>query len=183
MINDLQHLVKQQYGYRQQDVSSNLDYLVQIQWVVKDVESRKITISGVEREASRTSYKISALGIDKVEGASLYKAPALAGSMNITNVSGVVITGDGNVVNSHFSDGSRAIAELRKVVVADRASPDPDRLAMLSDIDSLTAQLQKPTPNYPVIRMLWAGVQAAATVDGAAALLNHIAGVLAPYLQ
>lgn len=53
------------------------------------------------------TYKISDVGIDKLEGASSYRLQEHLSRVNITNIRGVTIIGDGNVVNTNLADLSR----------------------------------------------------------------------------
>ena len=88
--------MKDLYGYKLAQVSSNLDYLVQENFVVEQHKARNYHApSGAEYSSEEITYKISSVGINRLERASLYKAPSLANNVNIGNVHGVVVVGDG----------------------------------------------------------------------------------------
>src|SRR5687768_11985393 len=75
-IRDLQKSLKDKHDYKQQLVASNLEYLIQKGWAVKEVEDRSITTArGTQQPASKVTYKISAVGIDLMEGASTFQRP------------------------------------------------------------------------------------------------------------
>ena len=179
LISELQALMKQTHGYSKQEVASNLDYLVQIEWVKVVTVTKSVPLkSGTTIDNSRVTYKVSAKGIDKVEGASLYKPPTAGSNVNITNVAGVVVTGRGNVVNTHFSEAEKAARALRAYVEAADSLGDDEKLSILSDLDSLTMQLQKPKSNQPVIKMLWQSIKVAASIGGASELVIHLGRAL-----
>ena len=52
---------------------------------------------------SKPSTKISEMGINHLEAASMFKKPQASSHVNITNVQGVTIVGDGNLVNTKFT--------------------------------------------------------------------------------
>lgn len=170
--------LKKKHGYKLQEVASNLDYLVEKGWVKELIEKRTFqTQAGTIQNSERRTYKISASGVDRLEAASLFKKVPAENNVNITNINGVTIVGDGNVVNTKFTDVSRVLSEIRSRVASDTNLTDEMRLNALSDIDGLTTQIQKPNPNPVVVKALWEGVKAAVTV-GSAVELIHKAGQL-----
>lgn len=169
-------------GYKQQEVASNLDYLIQKGWAREVVEERSFTTSGGTRQsAPRLTYKISDLGIDKLEGASTYKSPPTPG-INVTTIRGVTVIGDGNVVNTSFADAAAALTELRALIATSQELSDEERLNAVADIDSLQGQLQKPQPNASVVQGLWAGVQGIAAIGGFVDLAARVSAMLGPLL-
>jgi len=118
-IRDLQKAMKVKSGIKQQVVGSNLDYLVQKGWVKEVVFARSFqTPRGTMQQAEKVTYKISDTGIDRLEGASTYQRSDLRPHVNITNVQGVTVVGEGNVVNTTFTDLSRVLSDLRTAVLA-----------------------------------------------------------------
>jgi hypothetical protein len=96
-------------GLKQQDVGHNLDYLVQKGWVREVVHERTFTTPrGTTQSPERITYKISDAGIDRIEAASTYQGGPAGGGINITNIHGVTIVGNDNVVNTSFTELSRA---------------------------------------------------------------------------
>jgi hypothetical protein len=181
-IQDLQRALKAKYGYKQQDVASDLDYLIQKGWAVEVVQERTFqTPGGTTRRAEKITYKISDLGIDHLQGASMYERPDLRPYVNITNVRGVTVVGDGNVVNAGFTDLSRVLKDLRTAVLASMSLNDPTKLNVAADIDTIQTQLQKPEPDRSIMRKAWEGIKAVVTVGEladlgmkAAALFGHL---------
>lgn len=169
------------FNYKQQEISSNLDYLIQKEWVREVVENRSFTTPrGTTQNAEKRSYKISDLGIDRLEAASAYKDTPSGARINITNVNGVTIIGDGNVVNASFTDLSRTLDELKDAVLGLSSLSNEQKLVTVSDIDTIQAQLQKPDPDKAIVQKVWAGVEKVVTAGGLVELANKAVALLGP---
>jgi hypothetical protein len=180
-IRELQSSLRTR-GFKGAEVASNLDYLIQKGWA-REVEEKRTfrTPRGTEQSASKVTYKISDVGIDRLAGASVYQRPPITG-INITTIAGVTVVGDGNVVNTSLGDASAALADLRTLVLSSPAIADDDRLEAVSDIDSIQAQLQKPQPSREVVASLWDSVKAIATAGGFVDAAARVADALGPVL-
>lgn len=181
LVRDLAAALKPQ-GFRQQQVASNLDYLVQKRWVTEVVDQRSFsTARGTLQSAARRTYKISDIGIDRLESASTFSKTPLSG-INVTTIHGVTVVGDGNVVNASFAQLSQALNALSSAALASNELPDAVKLDLVSDIDSIRAQLQKPEPDRTLISRLWTGIQSAASVAGLVESLGHAATLIKSFL-
>jgi hypothetical protein len=170
-------------GYKQQQVAHNMDYLIQKGWAREEVETRMFTTArGTTQPSEKRTYKISDVGIDLLEAASMYERPSIAAGINITTIDGVTVVGDGNVVNTTFTDLSTVLTHIRAEVLASSAITDADKLVALADLDALRSQLQKPDPNSAVVATLWRNVERIAAAGGLAELATKAAGLLAPLL-
>jgi hypothetical protein len=88
-IQELQREMKNRHKMKQPEVSSNLDYLVQVSWVREVVKERSFrTSGGMELSSEQVKYKISDLGINNLEAGTMYKKPESANQVNITNIQG-----------------------------------------------------------------------------------------------
>lgn len=173
-----------EHGYKQQEVVSNLDYLIQKGWIREVVESRRFTTPrGTVRESERRSYKVSDTGVDRLEAASTFQRKDVSSHVNITNINGVTVVGDGNVVNTAFVDAARVLNEIRYTVLSTDKLSDDEKLSIASDVESLQSQLQKPTPNRSVIKTLWSGVEKVVTAAGFAELAARAASLIRPLLS
>jgi hypothetical protein len=182
-ITELSKALKAQ-GIKLQDVASNLDYLVQKGWAREVIEQRRfVTPGGTERNSEKRSYKISDSGIDRLEAASTFKRSTVGSSINVTNIRGVTVVGEGNVVNTTFTDLSRTLNELKQAILQESQIPDTDKLNIVADIDALEAQLQKPEPSKSVIRTLWDNVQKIAATGSIIELVHKAAALIQPLLQ
>lgn len=171
-------------GYKQQEVASNLDYLVQKTWVREEIRQRSFTTErGTQIPSEQRTYKISDTGIDKLEAASTYQRPDVGSEVNITNIRGVTVVGDGNVVNTSFADVSEVLADMRSAVLALKPVDDETKLDVVADIDTLQSQLQKPSPNRGVVKALWGGIEKTVTAAGLIELAEKAGRLLAPLLS
>lgn len=88
-IQDLRREMKKLHGMKQSEVASNLDYLIQVGWVKSEVKTRSfVTPGGMVLPREQTKFKISEVGIDHLEAATMFKKPQSASQVNITNVQG-----------------------------------------------------------------------------------------------
>lgn len=181
-IRDLQKEMKQRHGLSQPEVAANLDYLVDRGWVKKLVASRSFTTrSGTTQAAERVTYKISATGIDRIEGESEFKRPDPYAGIHIENVGGVTVVGDGNVVRTQFKPAAEALGELRRAVNASEL-PDQQKFAISTEIQSIELELAKMNPDRTVIQRAWSAIQTTATLGTLLDLLNRAGAALAPLL-
>ena len=68
-ISDVKRELKAQHNLTQQEVQSNLTYLISQGWVEEDKVEKSFTAPrGTVIPASTSFYKITAAGIDKIEG-------------------------------------------------------------------------------------------------------------------
>lgn len=182
-IRDIQKAMKTAAGYKQQDVARNLDYLVQKGWVREGVEARSFqTPRGTTQMSEKVTYKISDVGIDHLEGASTYERTNLRPHINITNVHGVTVVGDGNVVNTDFTDLVRLLDKLKLAVLNSTDLDDRTRLNVAADIDTIETQLQKPEPDKSIVQRAWQAVQVAVVAGEAADLAVKAVDLLKPLL-
>ncbi|GIW53107.1 MAG: hypothetical protein KatS3mg082_2937 [Nitrospiraceae bacterium] len=183
-IRDLQKAMKKEYGYKQQEVASNLDYLIQKGWVREVIENRTFTTkAGTTQQAEKRSYKISDTGIDRLEAASTYQRPPLAQQVNITNIKGVTVVGNDNVVNTSFTDLASVLNDMRAAVLACDTLTDEQKLEVVADIDSLQSQIQKPKPARQIIKALWGGIEKAVTAAGFGEIVAKAAAMIAPLIH
>lgn len=182
-IRDLQSELKRRYAMTQQEVSSNLDYLVQVGWVREIVKERTFTTArGMELSQEQVKFKISDIGINHLEAGTMFKKPEAASQVNITNLKGVTIVGDGNVVNTQYTDLSRALDELDKKLGSTHRLSDEEKLDAAADLSTIRAQIAKKHPAREIVRAAWTSLEGVATVAGAMDALTKVKHLLAPIL-
>ncbi len=183
-ILDLRREMKKRHGMKQAEVASSLDYLIQVGWVRPEVKSRSfVTGKGMVLPREQVNYKISEVGINHLEAASIFKKPQAASHVNITNVQGVTVVGDGNLVNSHFTELSSAIDALDQSIADSQQLTDEQKLDAAGDVSAIRAQLAKKNPNPSVIRGAWEGLKALPVLGGAADAVAKVGKLLAPSLS
>jgi hypothetical protein len=75
-ISDVKRELKATHGLAQQEVQSNLTYLISQGWVEEDTVEKTFTAPGGTVIPSSTSYyKVTAAGIDKIEGPGEFTMP------------------------------------------------------------------------------------------------------------
>jgi hypothetical protein len=183
-IQDLRREMKNRYGMKQSEVASNLDYRIQVGWVRPEVKSRSfLTAGGMVLPREQTKYKISEVGINHLEAASMFKKPQAASHVNITNVQGVTVVGDGNVVNAKFTELSSVLDELDQAIAESRQLTDEQKLDAAGDISAIRAQVAKKNPSPSAIRGAWEGLKALAVLGNAADAVTRVGKLLSDLLS
>lgn len=182
-IRDLQTEMKKQHQMSQADVSSNLDYLIQAGWVREVVKERAFTTkAGMEVSAEQTKYKISDVGINHLEAGTVFKQPTAGSNINVTNIKGVTVLGDGNIVNAQFTDLSRAIDELDHAISDSNQLTDEQKLEAAADLSTIRAQIAKRSPDHSIVERAWNAVKSVATLGGAASAVEKAGRLIAGLL-
>jgi hypothetical protein len=182
LLRDLQSEMKRLHGFSQQEVASNLDYLVQKGWVQRVVTPRPYrTGQGTMQSGDRITYKISAEGIDRIEGESEFRRVDPFAGIRIENVGGVTVVGDRNVVRTQFAAVAEELEELRRAVNASDLA-DEGKLAVTTEIQTIELQLRRPQPDSGVIQRSWEAIKAVATVGTLADLVTRAGVALAPFI-
>jgi hypothetical protein len=179
-ISDAKRELKARHDLSQQQVISNLNYLIDRRWVkTVDVE-KTVRVKGGTIPSMVTWYAISASGIEKIEGESEFTPRERYPGINIT-ASGrnVIQLGDGNVVNAQFSQLHNELQSLKHAVTSSPSLSDVAKLEIAADIETLKDQLAKPRPNKTVVPAIWEAIREAATVAG---LIDH-ASRIAPLVH
>lgn len=181
-ISDVNKELKTAHSLSQQEVQSNLTYLLSQGWVEEDTVEKSFTApSGTVIPSSTSYYKITAAGIDKIEGPGEFTMPKFHG-INIQATGQNIITlGDGNQVNAKFGELGQALVELHKAVTQSGA-PEEQKMTLVADIDTIQSQLAKPQPNRGIIAAAWDTVKAAATINGCTALVGKVTALIAPLI-
>lgn len=182
-ISVIKRDLKNAHGLKQQEVQRALTYLMDQGWVTREEEQKSFsTKMGTTMPAVTPYYRISAAGIDKIEGESEFTMPKFHG-INIEATGQNIITiGDGNQVDARFESIANNLAAFKDEVRANTELSDSDKLAVVADVESMQAQLAKPEPNRPVLRAIWAGIEKVVTGTTLAANAATLATALAPVL-
>jgi hypothetical protein len=183
-IRDLQREMKAEFGMNQAEVSSNLDYLVQVNWVKEVVKERSFkTSKGMEVSQEQIKYKISDTGINHLQSGTVFRKPESTSHVNITNIQGVTIIGDGNIVNAEFTDLSRALEELDKAIADSPELSDVQKLDAAGDLSTIRTQIAKKNPNRSIIKAAWDSLQSIATIYTVTEAATKVGGLMAGLLH
>lgn len=143
------------HGLTQQEVQSNLTYLISQGWVEEDKVEKSFT-------APRGEFTMPKFHGIRIE----------ATGQNI------ITLGDGNQINAQFNELGTALVELRDAITQSQA-PEADKMALVVDIDTIQSQLAKPAPNKTIVAAAWETVKGAAAISGCADLVGRVAGFIA----
>lgn len=181
-ISDVKRELKTANGLTQQEVQSNLTYLISQGWVEEDTVEKSFTAPGGTRIPSSTSfYKITAAGIDKIEGPGEFTMPKFHGIKIEATGQNIITVGDGNQVNAKFGDLAESLAELRDAITQSDTS-ESHKMDLVADIDTIQSQLAKPDPNREIVKAAWETVKGAASINGCVALVQKVSGLIVGFL-
>ena len=183
-ISDVKRELKAQHNLTQQEVQSNLTYLLSQGWAEeKAVEKQIRARGGTVIPAVTKYYQITSAGIDKIEGPGEFTMPPKFHGINIQATGQNVITlGDGNQVDAKFSELGQALVELRGAITQSEA-PEGDKMGLIADIDTIQSQLAKPQPNMNIVSAAWDAVKVAATIGGCAELVGKVSQLIGGFLS
>src|ERR1051325_6507356 len=128
-ISDVKKELKIANGLTIQEVQSNLTYLLSQGWVEEDTIEKSFTAAGGTVIPSSTSfYKITAAGIDKIEGEGEFTMPKFHGIKIEATGQNIITLGDGNQINAKFNELGTTLVELRDAIAQSQA-PEAWRLS------------------------------------------------------
>jgi hypothetical protein len=175
--------LKAQAALTQQEVMSNLTYLLSQGWVEEDAVEKSFTAPGGTVIPSTTSYyKITAAGIDKIEGPGEFTMPKFNGIKIEAIGQSIVTVGDGNQINAKFGDLGSALADLRETITKSTA-PESDIMNLVADIETVQSQLAKPSPNRSIISAAWSSIKGAAVIAECIPLIERVQTFIAPLMS
>lgn len=161
----------------------NLNYLMSQGWIAEEQIEKSVPLpSGTIIPQATSYYKITAAGIDKIEGPGEFTLDKFKGIKIEATGQNIITVGDGNQVNAEYKDAAGALVDLKQALLRTESVTEAQKLDAVADIDSIESQLAKATPNRTVIRGAWEGVKRLDTVLGLAEKVGKVAGLLAPFL-
>jgi hypothetical protein len=176
--------LKASHGLTQQDVVGNLNYLMSQGWIAEEQIQKSVPLpSGTVIPQATSYYKITASGIDKIEGPGEFTMDKFKGIKIEATGQNIITVGDGNQVNASFKDAAGALVDLKQALLKTDTISEAQKLEVVADIDSIESQLAKAKPNPSVIQGAWEGVKKLDTVLGLTEKVGKVAGLLAPFLS
>jgi len=179
-MKDLKKGLKER-GLREQEIIRNLDYLIQSGWVTVEREETEFkTPKGFTRKQVKEYYKISDTGINYFEGPSEFQRVAKSFSgINITNIQGVTVVGDQNVVvNTQYLDLYRRLSLLSEAVRNSGQLTDREKLEYVMEIETIKDQLAKPSPDKNIMKLAWEKLKPLATISGIMTFFRQVAEII-----
>jgi hypothetical protein len=183
-ISDIRKDLKAQHNLSQQEVMSNLNYLISQGWIAEEQVEKSVPLpSGTVIPQSTSYFKITAAGIDKIEGPGEFTMDKFKGIKIEATGQNIITLGDGNQVNARFGDVGGALADLRTAIVSSTSLTEVEKLDAVADISSIESQLVKSNPNPAVVGGAWENLKRFETVLGIGEKIAKVAGLLAPFLS
>jgi len=182
-ISDVKKELKASQALTQQEVQSNLTYLLSQGWVEEQKVEKSFTAPGGTVIPSATNfYKITAAGIDKIEGPGEFTMPKFHGIKIEATGQNIITLGDGNQIDAQFGNLGKALADLRASVTKSTGS-EADKMAVVADIETIQSQLAKPQPNRGIVSAAWSAIKGAAIVGEVTHLVEQVATFIQPLLS
>ena len=94
----------------------------------------------------------------------MFKKPEASSHVNITNIRGVTVVGNGNVVNTDFTELARALDELDHAIGSSAVLSDEQKLNAAGDLSTIRAQIAKKSPTLAVLATAWRSLEAVGTL-------------------
>lgn len=155
--------------------------MIQAGWVKVEVEESEFTTPrGFVRKQTKEYYKISDVGINYFEGPSEFqRVEKSISGINITNIQGVTVVGDENVVvNVEHINLFRRLSLLSEVVRRSDRLSDKHKLDYTKDIDTIRDQLSKSSPDKNIVKLAWEKLKPLATIAGIASFFKQVAELI-----
>jgi hypothetical protein len=167
---------------RQQEIQRNLTYLISQGWVQEDEVSKSVPLpSGTLIPQVTPYYRITAAGIDKIEGPGEFTMEKFHGIKIEATGRNIITVGDGNKIDATFGDLGNALADLRNGISKSDIA-ESEKLSFVADIDTIQSQLAKPQPNRNIVAAAWQAVKAVATINGLAGFVERAGVLIAPLM-
>ena len=183
-ISDIRRELKASHGLKREEVVRNLNYLISQGWIEEEQVYKQVPLpSGTIVPQATSYYKITAAGIDLIEGPGEFTMDKFKGIRIEATGQNIITVGDGNQVNAQYESAAGALVELKNAVIREEALSESQKLDAVADIDSIQSQLAKPSPNPTVIKGAWEGLKTLETVVGLAEKVAKVAALIAPFIQ
>lgn len=181
-ISDSKRELKQSHELTQQEVVGNLNYLISQGWIEEERVEKSVPLrTGTVIPQSTSFYKISAAGIDRIEGPSEFTMDKFKGIRIEATGKNVITVGDGNTVNARFEDAANSLVELKQAILSSQVAED-EKMDAVADIDCIETQLVKSEPSRSVIAGAWEGLKRFETVLGVGEKLSRVVPLISDLL-
>jgi len=153
-IGEIKKVLKQK-GYKESYIVSAITFLKDRGWIKEEKEKTKFFIKGKLTEGEKTKYRISDIGVVHFEGPSKFFSSERFSGINITNIQGVTVVGNNNIVKNEFIDLFRELEKLGDIIRSNSKFSDKEKADLQSDIETIKNQLGKTEPNKNIIKSAW----------------------------
>ncbi len=155
-------------------------YLVKTGWIDEETDTYNIPGKGIT--AKNVHYHISDMGIDRFEGPSKFQKLRNISGIDVSNVGGIVVIGDGNVVQTRFEGLYRHLDLLEHSISITDGLSNEQKIGYLAEVETIKSQLAKPSPDRGIISRAWTTLSALSTIPGLVELVETIRKVIGPLI-
>jgi len=168
MISVMRKDLKTTRGLSGPEVHRNLTYLESMGWVEDRPLAKSFTTKkGGVVPAATSYYIITAAGIDRIGGKSVFSRDRFEGVRIEATGQNIITLGDGNQVDARFQQLGESLASLRQAF-KDSSLDEKQKVDVIVDVDTLQSQLGKSSPDPTLVQRLWEGINRAASLAGLA---------------
>jgi len=179
---EIKQALKEQ-GLKEQEIASNLYYLIQTGWVDEERRTFPISRGRGTIKAETISYRITDKGINHFEGPSKFQRIHKLTGINITNIQGVTVIGDGNYVYNQHSNLYRSLDLLGEEIRRTDRLSDEEKLNYQAEIETIKSQLLKPNPDRNILRTAWNALKFVATIGGVVSVFEKVRAMIEPLIK
>ncbi len=165
-------------GLGSAEIIPNLMYLVKTGWIDEETDAYNLPSKGIT--AKKVSYRISDLGVDRFEGPSKFQKLRNVSGIDVSNVGGVVVIGEGNVVQTRFERLYRHLDLLEHSISITDGLSNEQKISYLAEVETIKSQLAKPSPDRGIISRAWTALSALSMVPGLVELVETVRKVIGP---
>jgi len=146
-------------GHKEQDVTGAISFLIDRDWVKEIKEKTKFFIKNRLTEGEKLVYRISDIGITHFEGPSKFLSSNRFSGISITNIQGVTVVGNNNIVRNEYLELFRELEELGDQIRSSNQLSDDDKVDVQNDLDTIKSQLGKSKPEKNIIKIAWENIK------------------------
>ncbi|MBN8550381.1 MAG: hypothetical protein J0M12_13795 [Deltaproteobacteria bacterium] len=183
-MKDIRAELKASHGLSQQEVVGNINYLMSQGWIEEEQISKSVPLrSGTVIPQITSYYKITAAGIDKIDGPGEFTMEKFKGIKIEATGQNIITVGDGNQINAKFEEAAGALIDLKQALLKSENLTEVQKLDAVADIDSVESQLAKSSPNSAIVKGAWEGIKKLDTVAGLTEKIFKLGALLGPFLS
>lgn len=181
-MRDLCKGIKEKFGHKGPLVKEHLTYLVDLGYIHNEVTMTKVQTGRTVRDQARSTYRITAKGIEFMDGKSAFSDRERYPGIQVTATGGsTVVLGDGNVVNSNYRPLYDELGRMRQAVADSSELNDSAKLEAAVSIETIRDQLALSKPDRTIVERAWATASkicnTATLVDYATRIAPLVAGM------
>ncbi|MBW2069574.1 MAG: hypothetical protein JRI31_12035 [Deltaproteobacteria bacterium] len=146
-------------GYKEQDITGAISFLIDRDWLKEIKVKTKFFIKNRLTEGEKITYRISDVGVTHFEGPSKFLSTNRFSGISITNIQGVTVVGNNNIVRNEYLELFRELEELGDQIRSSAQLSDDDKVDLQNDLDTIKSQLGKSKPEKNIIKIAWGNIK------------------------